>query len=188
SDRAGDERTNFNSPDARVDMTQVRYTASPTNLNVLVKLAALQVASGDGAPMIQIAIDTNGVSGSGQADMVAGADTTVADTAQWEYLLQTRFGSGNSDLNVWHGASSVTAGAVAQGPDGTVEMSVPWTALGFVVPPTTPLRMTVATFRSTAGDQTQDIGGASVSDALDVVTDYGDPRTTGYPNTSAEFA
>ena len=51
-----------------------------------------------------------------------------------------------------------------------------------------PLQATVATFRSTAGDQTQDIGGASVSDALDVVTDYGDPRTTGYPNTSAELA
>ena len=188
ADRAGDERTDFASPDQRVDMTQVRFTATPTTLYALVKLAAFGVASGDGAPMIQIAIDTDGVSGSGDANLVAGADTQVADVAQWEYLLQTRFGSGAGTVNVWHLGSPTAAGSVAQGGDGTVELSVPWSALGLSGPPSGPLQATIATFRSTAGDQTQDIGGASVSDALDVVTDYGDPRTTGYPNTSAELA
>ena len=188
ADRPGDERTDFASPDQRVDMTQVRFTATSTNLYALVKLAALEVASGNGAPMIQIAIDRDGVSGSGEANLVAGADTQVADVAEWEYLLQTRFGTGASTLNVWHLGSPTVAGAVAQGGDGTVELSVPWSALGLSGPPTVPLQTTIATFRSTAGDQAQDIGGPSVSNALDVVTDYGDPRTTGYPNTSVELA
>jgi hypothetical protein len=106
SDRAQDERIDFASPDPRVDMTNVRFTADATNLYGLVKLAALVVSSGDGAPMIQVAIDTDGVAGSGDVEMVAGADTQVADVAEWEYLLQTRFGSGNSNLNVWHGAAA----------------------------------------------------------------------------------
>ena len=190
ADHPGDERTAFASPDPRVDMTEVRFTATSTSLNALVKLASLPVASGNGAPQIQIAIDTNGVSGSGEANLVRGADTQVADVAQWEYLLQTKFGSGTSNLNVWqagNGTPTVT-GATGQGADGTIEISVPWSQLGFSGPPSTALRFTVATFRSTAGDQTQDVGGPSVSNALDVVTDYGDPATSGYPNTAAEFA
>ena len=138
--------------------------------------------------MIQIAIDTNGVSGSGHADLVAGADTRSRTCAQWEYLLQTRFGSGNSNLNVWHGASLRPGRPRLPGRrrNGRAVGAVvcAWDSAG---PPSTPLRFTVATFRSTAADQTQEVGGATVPDALDVVTDYGDPRTTGYPNTTAEF-
>lgn len=83
-DRAGDERTDFNSPDPAVDILEVRVTANATGVFFLVKLAALPVASGDGAPQIQIAIDKNRIAGSGESAFVQFADTFVAVAARWE--------------------------------------------------------------------------------------------------------
>ena len=182
-DRALDERTAFLSPDPRVDITAVRYSGTATDLNLLVKVASLSsITTGDGAPQVQIAIDLDRVAGSGTNDFVAGADTQVASAARWEFLLQSRFGSANSSVAVWPSAAgpAVNAGSSAQNADGTMELTVPWSALGLAAAPAS-FRATVATFRSSTDDTTKEAAG---SDALDVVSDYGDPGTT--PGTAGE--
>ncbi len=173
-DASGDE---VGSPDPSVDLRQVRYTATATALNVLVKLGATS-STGAGAQQVQIAIDENRVPGSGTAAFVGNADTSVANTARWEKLIQTRFGSGNTNLAVYTSgnATPLFTGSAAQGAvDGSIELSVPWADLGLSGPPSTPLRFTVASFKANADDTTQDIAG---SNARDVVTDYGAPGTT----------
>jgi hypothetical protein len=62
---------------------------------------------------------------------------------------------------------------------------VPWSAFALSGPPSGPLRLTVATFVSTTAnteDDTTDIGGTTISNALDSLSDCGDPRSSGYPN------
>jgi Bacterial Ig domain/Calx-beta domain/Lamin Tail Domain/RTX calcium-binding nonapeptide repeat (4 copies) len=186
-DAAGDERTSFASPDPRVDIREVRYTGTPTHLNALVEVASLPVTSGPDTAQVQLAIDTDLVPGSGQNDFVAG-DTLVANAARWERLVKTRFGSGNTTLAVYTAGSGTPAfaGAADNAADGTIELSVPWSALGSAGPPASPLRVTLAVFRSMLDDDPRDVGDATVPDALDVVTDYGDPGTA--PNTSSELA
>ncbi len=138
------------------------------------RLAALPVASGPGAPQIQFALDHT--AGSGGSEFVGGAETAVDSGARWERLLQTRLGSGSGQVAVWTpGAGSPTsAGAVLAAGD-TIELSVPWTALGLSGPPES-TRVTVASFRASGTDEPLEAPGA---DALDAVTDYGDPGSAG---------
>lgn len=187
-DAAGDENTALNGgPDPSADIREVRYTGTATNLFALVKVASIPVASGANAPQVQIAIDLDRAPGSGAAGLVQGAETDVADAGRWEYLAQTRFGTGNATLALWQSGVGTPAfvGSADAATNGTIELSIPWSSLGLPGPPTSPLRFTTATFRSTAGDATVDVGGAGVSNALDTVTDYGDPGTA--PNTTAEL-
>ena len=68
-DAAADERTIFATPDARVDIREVRYTATATELNALVKVASLPIASGAETTQVQLAIDSDLAPGSGQAEL-----------------------------------------------------------------------------------------------------------------------
>src|SRR5688572_5775900 len=162
-DAAGDERTSFATPDARVDLREVRYTGTATHLNVLVKVAELPVTSGPDTAQVQVAIDTDLVPGSGQNEFVQG-DTLVANAARWERLVKTRFGSGNTTLAVYTAGSGTPAfaGAADNAADGTIEFSVPWSTLGLAGPPASPLRLTLAAFRSTLDDDPRDVGDGTV--------------------------
>jgi uncharacterized repeat protein (TIGR01451 family) len=173
SDAQADERTVLSDgvPDTRVDLREVRATATPSDLNLLVRMTALPVASGPGAPQVQFALDYDHVAGSGAVDFV-GAETSVANGARWERLLQTRLGSGSSQVAVWTpGAGSpVLAGSLAVS-GSTIELSVPWSAIGLSGPPPS-IQATIASFRSSGTDDPAETPGA---DALDAVTDYGNP-------------
>jgi hypothetical protein len=170
-DRAGDERTDFYSPDTQVDMTRVHITGASCAGTGGVAFLVRFLGGADSNIQVQIAIDLDGVSSSGAQWFVGFADTTVDSRAYWERLVQTRFTSGRAPA-VWQGDYSlVGTGSAALGTDG-MEIFVPWSLLGLAAPPSSPLRFTIAAFRAGANDDTADV---TDSDALDVVTHYGDP-------------
>jgi uncharacterized repeat protein (TIGR01451 family) len=186
-DAGGDERTDVASPDPRVDLLEFRVTADEDYLYFMAVMSDINQATGNGAPQIQVAIDTDQVSGSGQALMAGSSEISVTADAEWEYLVVTPFGSATgpaSDTIVYQGdlANRVWAGSAAISTTSEIiEVAVPWTALEVTGPPTLPLRFTVATFRADANDDTVDVTG---SNALDAITNYGDPGDTS--NTSVE--
>jgi len=191
-DASGDERTTFSSPDPHADLVEFRATADGTNLYFLALMNDIITATGDGAPMIQIAIDTDRQSGSGEDDFAGASETKVYTDAQWEILLTTRFGSNNNDVRVYTATATGSswtpfyAGTAAVSNTAeSIEVSVPWSALGLSGPPTLPLRLTVAVFRADTNDDAAEVSGAS--DALDCVTNYGDPGDT-TSNTWAEVS
>ncbi|MBI5533943.1 MAG: lamin tail domain-containing protein [Deltaproteobacteria bacterium] len=183
-DVANDARTDIASPEIIAEMTGVQITGTPTGFAVLIRNVpgAIQV----GKPIqVQLAIDLDRVAGSGNDFMAAFADTKVSDAARWEFLVMTLFGSGGQATVLDKTYANVASAQAAAGPNG-VELFVPWSAVGLNAPPTNPIRFSLATFRAEANDLTVDIGGPSFSNAIDAVTDYGDPRVTGYPNTFVE--
>lgn len=179
----GDERTDFASPDSEADIATLWITGDTNGLGIFMATAAAPNA----AIQAQVAIDLDRVAGSGQQWLVGLADTVVDTAAAWERLIQTRFASGGT-ATVWDANfTAVASTPAARGANG-IEIFVSWTNLGLAGPPTAPLRFTVATFRSAANDQTLDLGGSSVANALDVVTTYGNPGASGYPNTWSEVS
>lgn len=184
-DVAGDTRTDLASPEVVGDIVAFQVTGDATNLSFLVRRPS-GVAFTGSPVQVQIAIDVDRVAGSGQNYLGGFADTQVADGARWERLVQTLFGSGGTAQVLDTGFNQVAVVPAAVGAGGDVEIQVPWSALGLSGPPATPLRFTVATFRAQSNDLTVDIGGTMSSNALDVVSNYGDPRATAYPNTYQE--
>jgi uncharacterized repeat protein (TIGR01451 family) len=182
NDNPGDERADFASPDTRVDLIEFRITADEDSLYFVAVMSDVTTATGNGAPQIQVAIDTDRASGSGQSQMAGSSNTGVNADAAWEYLVVTPFGSASnptSDTIVYQGslATKVWTGTAAiSTTTEAIEVAVPWTSLEMNAPPTLPLRFTVATFRADTSDNTLDIAGTS--DALDAVTNYGDPGDT----------
>jgi hypothetical protein len=192
ADRSADERTDLNggAADPRVDLLEFAVTADQTYLYFRAKLNALVDGQlyGDGAPMLQVAIDLAPGDGNGVADLGGFADTKVSPSALWEFLVQTRFGSAAPPVGgivtanpfVWNTTWSDKATAVdvakASSAKGTIEIRVAWTTLGLPNGPSKPLRFTVATFRSKLDDNTKDTTGSNV---LDAVTNYAnDPGST----------
>jgi hypothetical protein len=179
-DNPADERPEFASPDTRVDLVEFRVTADESHLYFLAQMTDIDEASGNGATQIQLAIDTDRIGGSGESALGGFSDTQTDINAEWEYLVITRFGSDNNDLTIWQNgfSASVIAGSaeISTGND-LIEASIPWSSLELDGPPEDPLRFTVAVFRSDISDDTLEISGAS--DALDCVTNYGDPGDTG---------
>jgi len=184
-DNLGDTRTDIAMPETVADITAVQVTGTANELGILVRLAS--GAAAPGPVQVQVAIDVDRVSGSGQNFFASFADTQVHNDARWEYLATTQLGSGGTGIVLDSAFAQVAEIVSAQGTDG-VEMSLPWTALGLAGPPTSALRLTIATFRSQVDDLTIPIGDGTVSNALDAVTHYGDPASTGYPNTFVEVS
>ncbi|MEZ4309476.1 MAG: hypothetical protein R3F14_15680 [Polyangiaceae bacterium] len=141
-----------------------------------------------GAPIqVQIAIDIDRVAGSGQEYFAEFGDTKVADGARWERLVETLFGSGGAAKVIDNNFNQVAMVQAVQGATGEIEIFVPWTALGLAAPPKAPLRFSVATFRCQPNqDLTIDIGGPDFSNALDAISNYGDPAAAVFPNTYQE--
>lgn len=173
-DRPGDERTDFANPDPSVDLISFQATADPLGLSFFALFDDLAVTSGDGAPMLQIAVDRTPASGT--TSFAAQSETEVSPDAAWERLIVTRFGSGNnapSVLNETFAPVGTTPLEAINSSFDSIELWIPWADLGGA--PTAPLRFTVAVFRANAADETWDVGGSDVSDALDAVTNYGNP-------------
>jgi uncharacterized repeat protein (TIGR01451 family) len=188
-DAPGDERTNLASPDTRVDLIEFRVTADEDYLYFMAVMSDVNQATGSGAPQVQVAVDTDRVSGSGQAEMAGSSEISVTADAEWEYLIVTPFGSATgptSDTIVYQGdlATRIWTGSAAISTTSEIiEVAVPWIALEMSEPPTLPLRFTVATFRADTNDDAVDVAGSA--DALDAITNYGDPGDTS--NTSVEI-
>ena len=181
-DAIADTRTDIATPEVTADIAAFQVTGSPTGLAFL--LRRQPGTAFPGQPIqVQIAIDMDRVAGSGQDFLAAFADTKVADGARWERLVQTLFGSGGKAQVIDAAFNKVADAEAAVGAGGDVEIFVPWAALGLTAPPTTPLRFTVATFRAQNDDLTVDVGGAAISNAIDCVSDYGDPAAAMHPNT-----
>ena len=177
-DAAGDQRTDW-ANSSNEDLVELRVTGDDTFVYFLVGLDDIQTPFGDGAPQVQIAVDLDRTASSGEVDLGGFCDTLVSDQAAWEYLVQTRFGSAAGPFtqptvydHSW-GATSIGV-AVIDDTLETIEVGIPWTALGLMTgPPATPLRLTVAVARSNASDECWDIAGSP--DVVDALTTYGDP-------------
>ncbi|MEI8255115.1 MAG: hypothetical protein WCJ30_05520, partial [Deltaproteobacteria bacterium] len=179
-DATGDQRSDLGAA-SDADLTEVHVTASSTELSVLLRFAS---PVGGTTPQVQIAIDMDRVAASGQTFLAGFADTTVPAGAAWEYLLQTQT---NSSVRVLDATFATVGTGSFQRGGSVIELSIPWSTLGHSGPPIAPLRFTVATFYETGPGDTTDIGGAGISNALDVVSSYGAPQATGpFPNTWTE--
>ena len=185
-DAAGDESAAFASPDPGVDLLEFRLTADRDNLYFTAVLSNVTTASGQNAPQIQIAIDTDQQPGSGGAYLESGNTVSVTANAYWEYLLATPFGSGGSQILVYSGGSftspSAAGAAILNPAANTIEAAVPWAALGQSGPPATPLRFTVGLCRAETDNSCRSAGAAPR--ILDAITNYGDPGLSA--NTTAE--
>ncbi len=182
-DPIADTRTDISTPEVVADITAFQITGDATGVGFLLRRAAGAALA---APpiQVQIAIDVDRVDASGQEFFAEFADTKVASAARWEFLVETLFGSGGTGKVIDTNFNQVAMVSAMQGAAGEVEIFVPWTALGLSGPPAAPLRFTVATFRTKDNsDITADIGGAMFSNALDAITDHGNPATSAYPNT-----
>ncbi len=187
TDATGDERTDFATPDGQGDLSLFAVTTDATTLYILAVFPAATTLTGDGAPMVQVAIDMDGAVGSGSTAFFGLADTDVGGAVAWEALVRTSFGSGGAAplVDTSAGGSVTTTGtnAIAAASGGAVvEIAVPFADIGYSTATRKAMRFTVATFRATTSDDTWDISGTS--DALDVVSNYGVPGSTG--NTWAE--
>ena len=188
-DPTGDSRTDLVTPEEGADLVRVAITADRTALYFRLEAAGAVLAPvSPNPPQVQIAVDLDRVPGSGQEFFAGFADTTVSNDARWEFLIQTQATGGVATVRVIDTSfGTVGVGTIAV-VGTTVEIGVPWSLLGIASGPAPAARFSIATFREdTASGNTIDLGGPGTSNALDVVSDYGDPRTTGYPNTFAEF-
>ena len=165
-----------------VNILSFSVTGSPSGLGLLLESAL--PPSGASPAQYQIAIDLDRVSGSGQLAFVGSSETQVAALAQWEYLVQTQYGSGGAPL-LWDslGAQTTLNAELVLQSTAFTEIFVPWSALGLTGPPSSPLRFTVASFTADASNAIMDL--ADKPNALDVVTDYGEPKRS--VKTSSEF-
>ena len=187
-DQPADERNDFTDParDTRVDLLEVRLTGDLNGFYALARFADIPTGAvaGDGAPMLQIAVSTPSVA-LPDTWFAGFADTWVPPVAGWTFLIQTRFGgavAGSPDLAMAPvmlytpgGGSALAGTAVISAQTDAIEIAIPWAALGMAEPPDGPALFTVATFRANPADNTWDLGGPNVPNALDAVTNYGDP-------------
>jgi MYXO-CTERM domain-containing protein len=173
-DASRDARNDIVSPETGADIQSLAITADATNLYFRVTLGA--DTSVVAFPIqIQIAIDVDRASGSGNTPFAGFAETDVAPEAAWERLVQTQGGLAGS-VRVRDTAYAVVGmGAIATNATSHVtEISIPWSSL----PPGRAydvLRFSIATFRENGMGDTVEAGMNPLSDALDVMTDYGDP-------------
>lgn len=158
-----------------LDLLEVRVTASLTHLHVLALLPGTGSTSGLGAPQLQVAIDANRFPGSGGTSFVGSSSTAVAPQAAYEYLAQTRFGSGRLARVVDMSQSDLSVANAVLSSAGVMEISIPWAAMGQMGPPVDPLRLSFALFASDANDEVLPIRAPGASQAVDVVTQYGAP-------------
>jgi Lamin Tail Domain/FlgD Ig-like domain len=169
-----------------LDLTEFRITGDTQRLYFLARLRGPVNMSGGGAPMLEVAIRTDTSSTPRPGAFVDGAATGLPSGASWDRLFETRFGTGSAPRVCSATGPDVACTATAAiGASGVIEGSIPWTALGYPTAPLTPVRFSVALFRSSAAD-TADALPASPSNAVDVLSDGGAPATL--PNTTVSTA
>jgi hypothetical protein len=193
TDRASDQRTDLGAA-SHVDLVEVRITGDATYIYFAARMADIGAdqVSGAGAPLLQIAVDTDRVAGNGELWLGGFSETQVAEEARWERLITTTFGSidpvdtshAESGLRMytadatgssWSADYPATSWSAIDAAADMIEGRISWIDLGFTGPPAEPLRLTFAAFQSNAADDAEDVYG---SDCLDVVTNYGDPGSS----------
>ncbi len=184
-DAAGDPRTNVSNPETAADILGVQVTGTATNLYVLVRFPFVIVAT---VPMIQLALDTDR-STTGATQFLAGTETLLAPNTGAEFRVRTSFTNTlpGAPATIHDVAGTQVATATAfRGNDG-IEIAIPWASIGLGGPPAAGIRISVAAFRAQSATTTVEIQGP---DAVDVLTDYGDPRGVGVasPGSGVELA
>lgn len=177
-DAAGDARAAW--PGQPGDLLELRVTGDHTHLYVMAVLATPVATNGDGAPQLQLAIDLNRLAGFGGLALSESAATEVGGAGAFEWLLQTRFGSGQPPrvadaLSGW--ATSSAQAAIS--PAGVIEISVPWSDLGYAFVPEGAVRISAALFLSRSDDMALAPLDGTASRAADVVTQNGGPGLPG---------
>lgn len=147
-------------------LQEFRVTADTTYIYCLVRLADIPAARGDGAPLIQIAVDTDLKPDSGQTVFVGFSGTRLAPgVADWERLIRTSFGSGRTTLAVLdtdlNDRASNADFAILSTGTKTVEMRARWEALG--VKPATRLRLALALFQADSRDNVRPEGAPAMA-------------------------
>gem|GEM_PF-2644388 len=173
TDASADERTDFSNPDKRVDILEFRVATDSTYLYFLITMNDIDQATGNGAPMVQIAIDKDRSAGSGEGWLGGYGDTQTNTNAEWEYLVMTKFGSYSNTPRIyntnWQEVNSGNSQEAISTSTDIIELRVELSTIDVTLPST--LRFTVATFRANTNDDTWDIDGeGEPSDALDVIT------------------
>jgi hypothetical protein len=169
-----------------LDLVEFRVTGDTQRLYFLARLRGPATTSGAGAPLLQVTMRTDTSSTPRPRAFVDGASTLTPTSAAWDALFETRFATGSAPRVCSASGPDVACTATAAiASSGVIEGSIPWSALGFPTAPLTPVRFSVALFRSSAVD-TADALPASASNAVDVLSDGGAPATL--PNTTASTA
>ncbi len=134
---------------------ELRVTGDGNYAYLLVRLADLRANTGDGAPLVQIAVDTDRQPNSG-ASVFAGLTSTrlMPSVATWERLVHTSLGKNQArpavlDTN-FNDVGSNDNLAILSPMHKTIEMRVRWSDLA--VRPPTVLRLTVAAFNADRHD------------------------------------
>ena len=141
--------------DPAYPLQEFRVTGDSLYLYYLVKLAGAPTPRGEGAPLLQIAVDTDQQPNSGQVVFPGFTPTRLAPgPANWERLVRTSFGVGRDipailDPNLTDLATRDDL-VILSPQRKTLEMRVRWAALG--VSPPTRLRLTVALFTADRRD------------------------------------
>ncbi len=141
--------------DPAYPLQELRVTGDSLYLYCLVRLADVKTPRGEGAPLLQIAVDTDQTPNSGQTVFPGFTPTRLAaGPANWERLIRTSFGAGRDipailDPNLADLATRDDL-VILSPQRRTLEMRVRWAALG-IAPPTR-LRLTAALFTADRRD------------------------------------
>lgn len=177
-DAAGDARSPL--PGRPGDLLELRVTGDHTRLYVMAVLATPVATIGDGVPQLQLAIDLDRMQGFGGFALSESAATQVGGAGAFEWLLQTRFGSGQAPrVSDAMGGGTASSAQAAISSAGVIEISVPWSDLGCRFVPENAVRISAALFLSRADDQALDPLDGVASRAADVVTQNGGPGLAG---------
>ena len=168
----------WRAPSSTNAIQEMRVTGDAGYLYLLVRLNELRANTGDGAPLVQVAVDTDRQPNSG-ASVFAGLTSTrlMPSVATWERLVRTSFGKNQArpavlDTN-FNDVGAEDNLAILSPVHKSIEMRIRWSDLG--VRPPAVLRFTVAAFTADHRDNVLPEG----APALGVVAVGDDPGIVG---------
>ncbi|MEM2679113.1 MAG: hypothetical protein QXU01_01665 [Candidatus Hadarchaeales archaeon] len=160
-DNTGDQRTDVEGHE-NCDMSEFRVTGDTENIYFLLRFTNMTDAW---RVLVYIAVDTT-LNSAGNEWFPDFTTTLVNANARWERVIKASVATTGYYNTSWQ---YTTAGAsYFSATNKTVEISMPWSALGVSLPAT--LRFTVMICADNGSGFPVDIGGGSISDALDVIT------------------
>lgn len=177
-DAGGDNRTvPLETVPGETDLRQLRVTGTATTLYVYAQFASVTAVTGSRAAQLQLALRTD-LSAIGSTSFVSPTVSTSLPTSNaWQYLIQTRFATGTALGNapvsqaqplIYTDASTFAAagdGRFSKN-DNSMELAIPWSALGSAGGPIGRVRISAAVLRSDGTAPTD----ASTSNVRDVVS------------------
>ena len=166
------------------ELRQLRVTGSPAALSIYAQFARVADITGPRATQLQLALRTDASAPGGGTSFVAPATASPSLPAAnaWQYLVQTRFAGGAADASgltafaqpLVYDSPGAAGSPVGAGRfskiDNSIELSIPWSALGSAGGPLARVHFAVAVLRSNGAQPADGIA----SNVRDVVS----PRTT----------